>query len=144
MSQASNYLENKLIDHLFRAGSFAKPTGLYVGLLTSAPSDAGGGTEFTGGAYARANLAPSDTNWSATQGGTSGASSGVTGITQNAVAITFPVPTASWGTATHYGIYDALSGGNLLVFGALAAQRTVVLGDPAPAFDIGALSVTVA
>ena len=87
-AQASDYLENKLIDHLFRAGTFAKPTALWVALFTGSPADAGGGTEVTGGSYARVNLAPSDTNWRATQGGTTGASSGSSGTTANAVVIT--------------------------------------------------------
>ena len=52
-AQASDYLENKLIDHLFRAGTFAKPTALWVALFTGAPGDAGGGTEVSGGSYAR-------------------------------------------------------------------------------------------
>jgi hypothetical protein len=142
-AQASNYLENFLVDHLFRARTFTKPTVLYVALFTAAPSDAGGGTEVTGGAYARVNLAPSDTNWAATQGGTSGNSSGTTGQTSNSVAITYPAPTADWGTITHYGIFDALSGGNLLIWDALTASRTILNGDPAPSFPIGTLQVTV-
>ena len=142
-AQASDYLENKLIDHLFRTGTFAKPTGLYLALFTAAPSDAAGGTEVAGGSYARVNLAPSDTNWRATQGGTSGASSGTGGLTSNAVAITFPAPTADWGTVTHFGIFDASSGGNLLIWDALTAARTILNNDPAPVFADGALTVTV-
>ncbi|MEO8680392.1 MAG: hypothetical protein ABI665_15175 [Vicinamibacterales bacterium] len=142
-AQASDYLENKLIDHLFRTASFTKPTGLYVALLTAAPSDAAGGTEVTGGSYARVNLAPLDANWKATQGGTSGASSGTGGVTSNASAITFPAPTANWGTVTHFGIFDAASGGNLLIWDALTASRTILSGDPAPAFAIDALTVTI-
>ena len=144
MSQASDYLENLLVDHLFRTRTFAKPTALYVGLFTAAPSDAGGGTEVTGGAYARVNLAPSDTNWKATQGGTSGNSSGTSGATANAAAITFPAPTANWGTVSHFGVFDAASAGNLLIWGALTATRTILNGDPAPSFAIDALAVTVA
>ena len=83
-----------------------------------------------GGSYARVNLAPLDTNWKATQGGTSGASSGSGGVTANAVAITFPAPSANWGTVTHFGIFDAASGGNLLVWNALTIPRTIVNGDP--------------
>ena len=142
-AQASNYLENKLVDHLFRAASFTKPTGLYVALFTAAPSDAGGGTEVSGGSYARANLAPSDTNWKATQGGTTGASSGTGGATSNAVVITFPVPSANWGTVTHFGIFDATTAGNLLIWDALTTPRTINNGDPAPAFAIDALAVTI-
>jgi len=142
-AQASDYLENKLIDHLFRTGTFTKPSGLYVALLTAAPSDVGGGTEVTGGSYARVNLAPLDTNWKATQGGTSGVSSGTGGLTSNATAITYPAPTANWGTITHFAIYDAASGGNLLIWDALTAARTVLSGDPAPAFAVDALTITI-
>jgi hypothetical protein len=142
-AQASDYLENKLIDHLFRAATFAKPAGLFVALFTAAPSDLGGGTEVAGGGYARANLAPSDTNWKATQGGTAGASSGAGGLTANAVQILFPAPSANWGTVTHFGIFDAVTGGNLLIWDALTAPRTILNGDPAPSFAIDALQITI-
>ena len=142
-AQASDYLENKVIDHLFRTGTFAKPAGLYIALFTAAPSDLGGGTEVVGGGYARVNLAPLDTNWKATQGGTSGASTGTGGVTSNAVAITFPAPSAPWGTVTHFGIFDAASGGNLLIHDALTAPRTILSGDPAPSFAVDALTITV-
>jgi hypothetical protein len=143
-AQASDYLENLLVDHLFRTRTFAKPAALYMALFTAAPSDAGGGTEVAGGAYARVNLAPLDANWNATQGGTSGNSSGAGGATANAVAINFPAPTANWGTVTHFGIFDAASGGNLLIWDALVASRTILSGDPAPSFAAGALQITIA
>lgn len=76
MSALTDYLENKLVDHIFRASSYTKPSVLAVALFTSAPGEAGGGTEVTGGSYARVEVNPSDTNWNATQGGTSGDSSG--------------------------------------------------------------------
>jgi len=142
-AQATDYLENLIVDHLFRTRTFAKPTALYFALFTVAPSDSGGGTEVTGGSYARINLAPLDTNWTATQGGTSGNSSGSGGQTANAAVITFPAPTANWGTVTHFAIMDALSGGNMLVWDALVASRTILSGDPAPSFAIGALQITV-
>jgi hypothetical protein len=144
-AQASDYLENKLIDHLFRSGTFAKPTALWVALFTGAPSDApGSGTEVTGGAYTRVNLAPSDTNWRATQGGTTGASSGNSGMTANAVVISFPAPTANWGTVSHFGIFDAATAGNLLIWDALTVARPILAGDPAPTFNLDALSIAVA
>jgi len=142
-AQASDYLENLVVDHLFRTRTWAKPAALYVALFTTAPSDSGGGTEVAGGAYARVSYAPSDTNWNATQGGTSGNSSGTGGQTSNALAITFPAPTAGWGTVTHFGLFDAVTGGNLLVWDALTAARTILSGDPAPSFPIGALQITV-
>jgi len=142
-AQATDYLENQIIDHIFRTASFTKPTHLYVALFTAAPSDAGGGTEVTGGSYARVDLPPLNANWNATQGGTTGASSGTSGLTANATAITFPAPTANWGTVTHFAIMDAITSGNMLIWDALTASRTILNGDPAPSFAIGALQVTV-
>ena len=145
MSAMTDYLENKLIDHLFRGRSFSAPAVLAVGLFTAAPSDAGGGTEVSGGSYARGQLNPSDSNWESTQGTTTAvASSGTGGATQNAVAITFPTPSANWGTITHFAIFDATTSGNMLFWGALTASKTVNNGDPAPSFAIGALDVTLA
>lgn len=142
-AQASDYLENLIVDHIFRTRTWSKPTALYMALFTTAPSDSGGGTEVTGGNYARVNLAPLDTNWSATQGGTSGNSSGAGGQTANALAITFNAPTANWGTVSHFAIMDAVTGGNMLIWDALVASRTILSGDPAPSFPIGALQITV-
>jgi hypothetical protein len=110
------------------------------------PADAGGGTEVSGGSYARATRGVnSDTAWEATQGGTPAtASSGTGGATQNPGAITFPAPTANWGVVTHIGIFDAASGGNLLFHGALTASKTINNLDPAPSFAIGDLDITLA
>lgn len=144
MSALSNYLENKLVDHVFRNTGFTMPTTLYVGLYTAAPSDAGGGTEVTGGSYARVAVGPSVSAWTATQGGTAGASSGTGGQTGNGADITFPSPTANWGTVSHFGIFDALSAGNLLIWAALTPSQTVNSGDAAPKFLAGALTVTFA
>lgn len=130
MAAMSNYLENKVIDWFFRAQTFTPPAGLHVGLLTSAPSDTGGGTEVSGNAYARQNLAPSLTNWAGTQGaGSTSTSTGTNGTTSNNGIITFPTPTASWGTVTHFAIYDASTGGNLLWYGALQIAKTINQGD---------------
>jgi len=140
----SNYLENKLIDQRFRGQTAPATSTLYVGLLTSAPSDAGGGTEVSGGAYARVATASSLANWAGTQAaGSSTASSGTGGQTSNNAAITFPTPTAGWGTVTHFGIYDAASGGNLLFHGALTIAKTINQADTVT-FPAASLSVTFA
>jgi len=140
MAALTDYLENKLIDQLFRAQAYTFPAGLYVGLLTAAPTDSTGGTEVSGNAYARQNLAPSLTNWAGTQGATTTvASSGTTGTTSNNVAITFPTPTASWGTVTHFGVWDASTSGNLLVYGSLNIAKTINQGDTVT-FPISSLS----
>jgi len=145
MSDMSDYLENKLIDHIFRNRSYTVPATIFVGLYTAAPSDAGGGTEVTGGSYVRVQVGPSDTDWDATQGGTpAAASSGTGGATANAAAITFPAPSANWGVITHMGIFDASSAGNLLFWKALTTPKTVNNGDPAPSFATGALDVVLA
>lgn len=145
MAGMSDYLENKLIDHLFRGRSFTAPTQIWVGLLTATPSDTGGGTEVTGGSYARATPGVnSDTSWKATQGGTpAAASSGTGGQTSNPATLSFPSPSANWGTVTHLGIYDASTAGNLLFWVALTASKTINNGDAAPSFAIDALTVTI-
>lgn len=143
-AQASNYVENGLVDHYFRSGSLPKPAGLYFALFTAAPSDAGGGTEVAGGGYARVNLPPSDTNWKSTQGTLLGASTGTGGQTSNAAVIVFPTPTAPWGVCTHFAIFDAATGGNILFWDALVAPRNVQVGDAPPQFAADAVVITVA
>lgn len=155
MSAMSDFLENKIIDWLLRgqaigitgasAAAGTGPTSVYVGLLTAAPSDAGGGTEVTGGSYARVTVASSMANWAGTQSaGSTVASSGTGGQTSNNGAIVFPAPTANWGTITHFGIYDASSAGNLLIWGALTVSKNVNNGDAAPQFNAAALTITFA
>lgn len=140
MSALSDFLENALVDHIFRGQSFAAPANLYVALLTASPTDAGGGTECTGGSYARVTVACSLANWSGTQGaGTTVASSGTGGTISNNIAITFPTPTAAWGTVVAVGIYDAASAGNLLAWGAVSPSKTVNNGDSPPQFAPGDL-----
>lgn len=142
----TDYLENKLIDHIFRGRAFTAPTQLWMALFTAAPSDAGGGTEVTGGSYARATPGVnSDTAWAATQGGTpAAASSGTSGLTSNPGTLTFPAPTANWGVITHAAFFDAASGGNMLFQGALASPKTINNGDPAPSYTAGQLTLTLA
>jgi len=141
MASMSDYLENKLADHLFRTTTYSQPAVLAVGLLTAAPSDTGGGTEVSGGSYARVSNNPANANWNGTHGNTTGVSSGTGGTVSNAGAITFPAPTANWGVVTHFGIYDATSGGNLLFWAALTTSKTINNGDAAPSFAAGALTV---
>ena len=144
MSAMSDYLENKIIDWLFRAQAYSPPATMYVGLLTAAPSDTGGGTEVTGGSYARVAVTSSLANWAGTQSaGSTVASSGTSGTTSNNNAITFPAPTANWGTVTHFGIYDAITSGNLLFWAPLTVSKTVNNGDAAPSFAAGALTTQI-
>jgi hypothetical protein len=143
MAAMSDYLENKIIDWLFRGQTYTPPAGIYIGLLTSAPSDTGGGTEVSGNNYSRVNLAPSLANWAGTQAAASTvASTGTSGTTSNNAAITFPTPSASWGTVTHFAVYDATTAGNLLFWGALTISKTINQSD-AVSFAAASLSVQI-
>lgn len=150
MSQMSDYLENKLIDHIFRATAFTAPATLYVALLTSAPSDTSTGATIAEASYtnyARASLAAGVANWKSTNGTTSGASSGTTGQTSNASTLTFgTAPGSGPTTVTHFAILDSATAGagNVLFFGSLGASKTINSGDPAPTAVADALTVTLA
>lgn len=129
MSALSDYLENEIADHILGGGDYTRPATVYIALFTAAPSDAGGGTEVSGTGYARVSVTNNATNWPAAS----------IGAKANGTAITFPAAGASWGTATHFGIFDASSGGNLLFHGALTTSKSIGIGDT-PSFAIGALS----
>lgn len=138
----SDYMENMLIDAIFRGQTFTAPIALYAALFTAPGTDAGGGTEVAGGSYARVAVPKTLAGWAGTQGaGTTVASTGTGGATSNNGVVTFPTPTAAWGSITHFAVYDAVSGGNLIVpTTALTTPKTVNNGDPAPSFAIGALT----
>ena len=107
----SNYAENKVLDHILGTTTFTKPT-TYVALYTVAPTDSTSGTEVTGGSYAR--LAGS---WDASVGGASSNSSNLdfTGM-----------PAC---TVVAVAVLDASTGGNILVYGTLSANKTLDAGD---------------
>jgi hypothetical protein len=140
----TDFAENKLIDAVFRGQSLGAPATFYVALFTAASAcDAATVTEVSGGSYARVAVTSSLANWAGTQSaGSTTASSGTGGQTSNNAAITFPAPTANWGTVTHFGLYSASSGGDLWICQALTTSKSVNSGDAAPAFNAGALTVT--
>jgi hypothetical protein len=128
MSEISNYLENALINATLRNTTFTAPATVYVSLWTSDPTDAGSGTEVSGGSYARTAV-------------TFGAPSN--GASTNSADVTFPTATASWGVVGWIGINDASTSGNLLYHTPLDTSKTIDTGD---IFIIktGNLSVTLA
>jgi len=151
MAAFSDFAENRILDWLFRAqaigitgasaGAGTGPATLYISLFTAAPTDSTAGTEVTGGSYARVSVTSSLANWAGTQSaGSTSASSGSSGTTSNNNAITFPAPTANWGTIVGFAIHDASSAGNMLVYGALTTSKTVNNGDAAPSFAAAALT----
>lgn len=114
----SNYLERKLLDHAFRNVAYTQPTTVYVALFTTVPAgDGTGGTEVSGGSYARQAIA------------FTAASGGAPASIPNTSLIQFPTATGNWGTIVGAGIYDASTGGNLLEMGPLTASKTVGTGD---------------
>lgn len=127
-----DYLEGEIMDHVFRnTAIFAAPANVYVALYTTATTDAGGGTEVSGGAYARVGVGTTS-GWSGAAG---------SGATDNVADVNFGTATANWGTVSHVAIRDALTLGNLLFHGALSASKVVNNGDSFK-FAIGALDVS--
>lgn len=135
MPAASIYLQDGLLNHLFRTATFSKPANLYVGLYTAMPTSSGGGTEVSGGSYARIGLGPADASWAAPTQVSSAAQ------TKNSSIINFGTATANWGTILGFGIFDALTVGNMLIFGTLTANKTVNTND-AFQFPVNQLTVS--
>ena len=125
MAGFSNYLETKVLEHVFGGSAYTAPTTLYVALFTAAPSDTGGGTEVSGGAYARQTAAFT-----------------VSGDTaSNTAAIEYATATADYGTVVAMGVYDALTSGNSLAYGTLTTSKTVSNGDVFR-FNASAIDIT--
>lgn len=114
MSAMSDYLENEILDHILGTGAYTMPTTVYVGLSTGSFNDDNSGTELSGSNYARESIS-------------FGAAS--SGTASNDAAVEFNAATGSWGTVSHFGIFDALTSGNLLIHGALTAGKLIETGD---------------
>jgi hypothetical protein len=110
----SNYLETALLNHAFCGTPYTQPAGIYLSLHTANPNEGNDGHEISGGSYARQSI-------------TGSVASGV--FTAGSMPLDFPTATGSWGTVTHVGIFDALTNGNLLAYGALTTQRAIGDGD---------------
>ncbi|MGA1856918.1 hypothetical protein VH569_13125 [Azospirillum sp. 11R-A] len=126
----SNYLRNKLIDHVNGKAAYTMPAAVYVAALTSASTVTTPGTEVstTSTGYARQAI-------------TSAMSASSNGTSANTAAIVLGPATASWGTVTDWAIFDALTGGNMLWFGSLSASKTIGSADELK-FAAGSLSQT--
>ena len=109
----SNFLETEILDHVFAGAAYTAPTTKYLALFTAAPGETGGGTEVSGGAYARQSVAFTTTG----------------NTTSNSAAVEFPTATASFGTVTHVGVFDALTAGNLMAYATLSSSKAIDTGD---------------
>jgi hypothetical protein len=108
----TNYLENKLLDHFLGTTAYTMPSPVYVALFTVAPSDAGGGTEVTGGSYARQ---------------TATFDAAASGATSNSGNIDFTGMPAA--TTVAIALFDASTSGNMLVHGTLTTNKQTDAGD---------------
>lgn len=117
MTALSNFAEDLVSKWLFNAAAATRPTAWYVALHTGDPGETGASNEITGaGGYAR-------------QGSIAFTANG-DGTVDNDAAITFgPCTGSDWGTISHISIWDAVTGGNCLIKGALTASKTVAVGD---------------
>ena len=124
MSAFSNYLENKILLHVLSNTAYTSPAAVYLSLHTADPTEAGSGTEVSGGSYARQSFS----------------STIVANAASNTSAIEFPTCTSAWGVVGWVAVWDALTTGNMLFYGALTASKTIATGDvfrvPAGDLDI--------
>ena len=118
MGSLSDYAELKLLDHVFKVASYTPPTNIYVALSTADPLDTGAGIAEPGaGSYARKVF----NTWNIAAARS----------TSNNGQIEFVEATGSWGTITHWALFDALSAGNMLTHGSFTASKVIDTGDTA-------------
>lgn len=128
----SDYLENKVLDHVLSgaSGAYTQPSNVFLALFTTNCSDSAPGTEVStsGTGYARVQIACNTTNFPLASGGSK----------TNGTTITFPQATASWGTVVSWALMDAATGGNMLWQGTMT-QKTV---DPQDTLSVAAGQLT--
>lgn len=125
MAAASNFLENAIVNSVLRGAAFPSVAKNYIALHTVNPTDTGAGEVTTTAwpAYERMDAALGadvSTGWTAPSNGTS----------KNAKQLIYPVFNGTSDlTVTHFSIWDAKTGGNMLVHAVMDSPRTVQTGD---------------
>lgn len=144
MNSATSSYSRKILDFLLKGTTLALDGStatwgttlpLWLGLFTSNPTEAGGGTEVSGNGYVRLALTAA-TDWASAT-----TANDITYSTL-ATAKTFAVPSASWGTITSVGIFDAATGGTLLLSATLETP-TLVSSGSAPVIATGTSGIKV-
>lgn len=106
------------------------PSTYYIGLSSTTPTVSGTNvTEPSGGGYARVAIS-------------SALGQPSNGVITNSTAVTFAKSTADWGVMTHFVVYDAATGGNLLLYNAMSRARTVE-ADNIMVAEAGAITLSV-
>lgn len=134
MAHFSDHLENALINATLRGQNFVAPSTVYLALFTEDPTDAATGAELADSGYQRQDVAKGDavsTGWV----------SPADGVTSNAKLIQFPPIADGSIRLSHYALFDAQSGGNMLYHAPLTTAKNMEIGDVV-SFDIGAVVVT--
>ena len=114
MSGFSNYLEEEILKAALNGQSFPLIPTVYLGLHLSSPTDADTGLEVDRPSYTRIQV-----DFDSPTGGS----------TSNMYEVNFPIATESWGTITHFGIYSAITSGNLLFWGTFSSPVLIDAGD---------------
>jgi hypothetical protein len=125
----TDLVNNKVLDCFFGGRAIAAPSTLYVGLSLTKAYRGGYVAEPTGGSYARVAVSNDLAHFPAAS----------SGAKSNAAPITFPTPTAAWGSVLSVFVADAVSGGDVLAMADLPSPKTIHGGDPAPTIAVNAL-----
>ena len=127
----TDYAENKVVDALLRGQALSAPSNWFIGLDNVVCGDAAAtGTEVSGSNYSRVTVTASLTAWAGTQSaGSTSASSGSNGTTSNNAIVSFPTPSATWGTVVSVRWWDAASGGNAWICTPLTTSKVINSGD---------------
>lgn len=132
----TNYFKQLIAQKLFCvSGSNSLPSKCYLGLSTSTPTASGSYTEPSAGTgYSRIDL---------TTGGLLSYDT-TNNIVYNNSTVTFGEALSSWGTVTHYAVFDSSTrnSGHLLAYGQLTASKSIVVGD-IPRVPTNALQISI-
>ncbi len=113
MAGKSRYLQNIVLNQVLRGTAYSPPVSLYIGLFNAMPTISTDGVEVTGIDYVRQAISFETTT---------------IGRTHNTNDIVFPDAGGSWGSALGFGIFDAVTGGNLLYFGPFNNPAAIAYG----------------
>ena len=121
MAAASNYLEDKLLNHVLTGTAYTQPVGRYVALF----NDVSAQTE----TRLEQGILTDEVNTGGYQRVAVTFNAAANGNSTNNAMVTFPIATANWGTITHVAVMDAQTGGNVLFWAPVVIPKTINTGD---------------